>query len=362
MAAGNSRENGVNRTGNRVLKWGGAAAVVVALAAYPVWSVLRQRNAKAAPAEAPVEETHAVSCLGRIQPEDGVIHVAGPYIWGDSHAPRVESLKVREGDEVRRGQALAVFVGRANLEASLAQAQAQIARAHRRVEQVKAGLRKPDLAAQQAEIARLEAVAQHARTELRRYEALRATDDVTVAEVEARRNAVQVGDLAVEAARHRLESMQEVPDTDVRVAEADLAAAEANEQRARRDFEVSTIYAPAAGRVLRINAREGEAVGQAGLLDIARTGAMFVIAEVYETDIGRVRAGQHATISGDLLGGAVLTGTVERITHTVKDAAVMPGDTVSFADKRVIETVIRLDRNDLAAQRIGGRVTVVIQP
>jgi HlyD family secretion protein len=350
-----------NRMSNKFLKWAGVVAILVVLSAFPVWYVLHQGNQKAAPAVLPVEETRGVSCLGRIQPEDGVIHVAGPYIWGDSHAPRVESLKVREGDDVRRGQALAVFVGRANLQASVAQAQAQIAKARRRVEQVKAGVRKPDLAAQQAEIARLEAEAQHARTELRHYEALRATDDVTVSEVEARRNAVQVSQFAVEAARHRLESMQEVPDTDIRVAEADLAEAEANEQRAHRDLEVSTIYAPADGRVLRINAREGEEVGLAGLLDIARTRTMFVIAEVYETDIGRVRVGQHATISGDLLGTTILTGTVERIADNVKEAAVMPGDTVTFADKRIVETLIRLDQNEPAANLIGGKVTVVIQ-
>jgi HlyD family secretion protein len=268
---------------------------------------------------------------------------------------------VQEGDDVHRGQALAVFVGRSNLEASLAQAQAQLAKARLRSEQVKTGARKSDLAAQQAEISRLEAEAEHARTELRRYEALRVTDDVTVAELDARRSAVQVSQFAVEAARHRLESMQQVPDTDIRLAEADLAEAEANEQRARREFEVSTIYAPADGKVLRINAREGEEVGMSGLLDMARTKSMFVIAEVNETDIGRVRVGQHATISGDPLGNTVLTGVVERVAHNVKDAAVMPGDTVSFSDKRIVETLIRLDKNEPAAKLIGGRVIVVIQ-
>jgi HlyD family secretion protein len=349
-----------NWTGNKSLKWLGAAAVLAVLSVLSILYVLHRRGPESTPMAATAEVTPGVSCLGRIQPEDGVIHVAGPYIWGDSHAPRVESLKVREGEDVRRGQALAVFVGRANLEASLAQARAQTDKARRRVEQVKAGASKPDVAAQQAEIGRLEAEAQHARTELRRYEALRATDDVTVAEVEARRNAVQVADFAVEAARHRLEGMQKAPDADIRVAEADLAAAEANEGRAHRDFEVSTIYAPADGRVLRINAREGEEVGLGGLLDIARTGHMFVMAEVYETDISRVRVGQHVTISGDLLGSTTLTGVVERIAHNVKDAAVMPGDTVSFSDKRVVETLIRLDRNEPAANLIGGRVIVVI--
>jgi HlyD family secretion protein len=349
--------------GNKSLKWAGTAAILVVLSALPIWYVLHQRNAQAAPAVATLdaEQTNAVSCLGRIQPEDGVIHVAGPYIWGDSHAPRVESLKVREGEDVHKGQALAVFVGRANLEASVVQAEAQTAKARRRVEQVKAGASKPDVAAQQADIARLEAEAQHAKTELGRYEALRATDDATVSEVEARRNAVQVAEFAAEAARHRLESMQTAPDTDINLAEADLAEAEAAEQRARRDFEVSTIYAPADGKILKINAREGEAVGLSGLLDIARTGHMFVLAEVYETDVSRVRVGQHATISGDLLGTTTLTGVVERISDNVKDATVMPGDTVSFSDKRVVETLIRLDQNEPAANLIGGKVIVVIQ-
>ncbi len=124
---------------------------------------------------------------GAFNPEDGVIHVAGPYIWGDSHAPRVESLKVQEGDDVHGDRRCGVR-WEDHPEASVAQAQAQTAKARRRVEQVKAGASKPDVAAQQAEISRLEAEAQHAKTELGRHEALRATDDATVSEVEARRS------------------------------------------------------------------------------------------------------------------------------------------------------------------------------
>ena len=141
------------------------------------------------------------------------------------------------------------------------------------------------------------------------------------------------------------------------MAEADLAEAEANEQRARRDFEVSTIYAPAVGRVLRISAREGEAVGSRRLLDIARTGGMFVIAEVYETDIDqsgwvsmpRFRAISSGATGFDRHGGAHHAYCEGRRGHARGHGP--------FADKRIVETLIRLDRNELAARLIGGRVT-----
>jgi len=66
---------------NKSIKWTGAVAILVVLAAFPVWYALQQQNQKPVLAAPPAEETHGVSCLGRIQPEDGVIHVAGPYIW-----------------------------------------------------------------------------------------------------------------------------------------------------------------------------------------------------------------------------------------------------------------------------------------
>ena len=227
--------------------------------------------------------------------------MAGPYVWGDSHPARVESLKVKEGDDVRRGQALAVFVGSADLEAEVAQAQAQTAKARLRVEQVKSGARKPDLAAQQAEVSRLEAESQHARTELSRYEALRATDDVTVAELDARRNAVQVSEFAVEAARHRWRacSNPRTPRFNGRGGSGGSASQRAaSAQRIRGQRHV---YARADGRVLKINTREGEEVGMSGLMDIARTETCSFSRKFIETDIGRVRVGRHATISGDIL-------------------------------------------------------------
>ena len=241
------------------------------------------RAARTAPlsAEQRTKESQpaGVSCLGRIEPEDGVVHVAAPYLFG--RPGLVKLLHAREGDRVRQGQLLAVLEGRDQLQASLEQAQARIAVVRRRLELVKAGPKSGDVSAQRAEIARLEANLQNAQGEFNRYETLRRTDDVTVSEVEAKRTAMLTAQRSVETAQNRLQSLLEIRQADIDLAEAELQSAIADEQRARRDFEMSVVHAPMAGQVLKIHARAGEEVGPKGLLELGRTDRMYAVAEVY---------------------------------------------------------------------------------
>ena len=57
------------------------------------------------------------------------------------------------------------------------------------------------------------------------------------------------------------------------------------------EASAGTIRSPAKGRVLQIVARPGEAVGPAGVVTIADTSSIDVIAQIYETDIARVHPG-----------------------------------------------------------------------
>src|ERR1051326_4441096 len=255
-------------------------------------------------------ETAGVSCLGRIEPDGGVIHVAAPALLG--RPPVVEELFAKEGERVPRGRVIAVLAGRPQLEAALQQAVAQIDVARRRIDRIKSGVKNSDLAAQRAEIARIEVNLRNARSDLERYEKLRRTDDVTQAELERRRTTVASDEASLEQARHRLTALSETPESEIRLAEAQLQAAIADEQRARREYELTEVRAPMDGQVLKIHAHPGEEAGPSGILEMGRTDRMYVFAEVYETDIGRVRPGQHAEISGDLLGQK-LTGVVERL-------------------------------------------------
>lgn len=334
------------------------AALLVGACGVLIFSFIRTSHA-APPPVSSNGHANGVSCLGRIEPEDGVIHVAGTYIQG--RPPVVESLKVKEGDQVHRGDLLAILVGQQQLEAALEQAHAQTAVAQRRLEQLKGGPKRGDLAAQQAEIARTEARLNNAKSELARYEALRTTNDITASDLDARRTEVQVIQTELEQSKHRLDGMNEVSDGDLHVAEAQLQAAMADEQRARRDYELSSVYAPTDGEILKIDAYSGEQAGPKGILDLGHTGRMYVVAEVYETDIVRVHTGQRAAISGDLLA-APLSGTVDRIDSNVKAPSVLTGDTTSFSDNRIVEARIRLDQSEPVARLIDGRVNVVIQP
>ena len=314
--------------------------------------------AKAAPAE-PGPQKAGVSCLGRIQPDGDVIHVAAPAVLG--RPPVVEELYAKEGGRIGRGQLVAVLSGRTQLEAALAQARAQVDVARRRIDRIKSGAKNSDLAAQRADIARIEANLRNAQSDLERYEKLRRTDDVTQSDLDRRRTTVAAEQAALEQARHRLTALSETPESEIRLAEAQLQAAIADEQKAQREYESSEVHAPMTGQVLKIHAHPGEEAGQKGILEMARTERMYVVAEVYETDIGRVHPGQNAEISGDLLGHP-LKGVVERLGMRVMPASVLPGDPTSFSDNRIIEVRIRLIEGAAVAGLIDGKVSVVIRP
>jgi HlyD family secretion protein len=88
---------------------------------------------------------------------------------------------------------------------------------------------------------------------------------------------------------------------------------------------------------------------------------MFVIAEVYETDIGRVRLGQKARISGPLVPDGV-SGNVIHVASQISKSELLPTDPASFADTRVLKVKIQLDNAERVAGLIHGKVDVVIEP
>ncbi|HEY3883980.1 MAG TPA: HlyD family efflux transporter periplasmic adaptor subunit, partial [Vicinamibacterales bacterium] len=300
---------------------------------------------------------NAITCLGRIAPEDEVVHVSARSLSGQPSI--VGSLDVREGSQVRAGQVLATLNSEAQLKAAWHAADADASVADRRLAQVKAGAKQGDLLAQQSEIAGLEREVANAELSYHRVSTLGAAAAAAQAEVDASKLTLDTKRAQLQEAQARLKSLAEVRPVDVALAQAELNAARERAGAARAEFEQAIIKAPFAGRVVAVDAWPGEEVGSAGILELARVDRMYVVAEVAENDVARVRVGQRATVTGDELDSA-LTGVVERIGSKVAKKDVLNVDPTALSDARVVETWIRLDDPARAGRFINGEVSVRI--
>ncbi len=245
--------------------------------------------ARVAPA-APATPDGTVAALGRIEPDDGVIHVAGP----SQPAVVIGQLLVDDNDPVKAGQPIAVLDTHAVSEAIVAEIDAQL---------------------------------RNAEAEWQRSQSLRGQGVVSNSEYETWQMKV--------------------------------ASLHAQRDRAAAELELTIVRSPVDGQVLQVHARQGERVGPEGIAEIGKTQKMTVIAEVYETDIGRVHVGQRATVTSPALGGPV-QGTVDRIGLKVGKKDVLSVDPAAKTDARVIEVEIRLDDPHEVASLTNLEVDVVI--
>jgi HlyD family secretion protein len=160
-----------------------------------------------------------------------------------------------------------------------------------------------------------------------------------------------------------LSAVTEIRPVDLQIAQDEVMTAKANVERAQAELELSYVRAPHAGRILKIHTFPGELVKNEGILDLGNIQKMYVKAEVYETDISRVKLGQSVTIKTDKMLGD-LEGTVEEIGWKVGRQDVLGTDPVVDTDARVVEVKISLDhRSSAKVNRLTNlKVNVIIHP
>ena len=263
---------------------------------------------------------NAVAARGRIKPKDGILRVAGP----SDFVAVVGKLNVDQGDRVQAGQVIAVMDTLPAREARVRRVQAQAA-------------------AQEAAIARSRAELVNARLERQRREDLSRDGVVAASERDSHDARLAVAEAAL------------------REAEADLAALTAELRSAQAERDQSIVKAPIAGQVLEVHARPGEKVGPDGILEMARTDVIYAVAEVYETDISRVKTGQKAVVRSPALGRE-LTGTVERLGLKVGKLQSLGTDQATRTDARIVEVEVRLDDPAAVAGLTNLEVEVLIRP
>jgi HlyD family secretion protein len=106
--------------------------------------------------------------------------------------------------------------------------------------------------------------------------------------------------------------------------------------RVLAEREDSLVRAPISGRILSVLSRPGEALDSEGVVQMGRTDAMQVVAEVYQSDVSRVRMGAPVTITSPALSQP-LEGRVSRIGALVKRQTLINTDPSANNDSRVVE-------------------------
>ena len=343
----------------------------------------------------PPPQQVTVAALGRIEPEGEVIRVGGPT------GERIGQMLVAEGDFVQQGQVLAALEtydqqkaerdvaaselaeARSRLAAITQFGQAEVAEAQTRISQVD----RPqafEIQAQEARIRELQAELELAQTELQRTQTLVGQGAVARQELDQRTTEVRQSQESLNSARAELIRLQAARNSDLSNAQAQVQSAQANLTRSQAEVNVQSaarnlqlaearlartlIRAPQAGEVLQIHTKTGEAIGggqgstqDSGILELGNTRQMNVVAEVYETDVGRVRVGQQATLTSR--NGAfpeTLTGRVVRIGSQIFKNNILDDDPAANADARIVEVRIRLDQSEPVRQLTNLQVDVRI--
>ncbi|MBD2438998.1 ABC exporter membrane fusion protein [Nostoc sp. FACHB-110] len=149
----------------------------------------------------------------------------------------------------------------------------------------------------------------------------------------------------ISEAKATLTSIAEVRPVDVQAAQTEVENAIASLQRAKTDLEAAYIKAPIAGQILKIHTRVGEKISAHGIADLAQTAQMQAVAEIYQTDIGKIKLGQPATITSQAFAGE-LRGKVSHIGLQVNRQNVFSNQPGENLDSRVVEVKIRLNPED----------------
>jgi len=280
------------------------------------------------------------------------------YLKADSVtiAPKVSGyvtdVLVGDNQAVAAGAPLARLDTR-QYQASLDQANATLDARAADIERAEAELKQQhanaDQARAQAEVARVSL--QHAEDDVRRYGPLVVTGAETaerLASLVSTRDQARATLAANQAAARSAATQIGATEAQIAQARAQMEAAQAQLKQSKLDLNDTTLYSPLAGRVGDRTVRVGQYV-QPGtrLMTVVPVQTLYLEANFKETQVGRMRIGQPATLHVDALKGTDLHGVVESFSPgTGAQFALLPPENATGNFTKIVQRVpvrIRID-------------------
>jgi HlyD family secretion protein len=291
---------------------------------------------------------------------------------------KLKQVLVEEGDEVLKGQTIAVLEN-ADFEAQISTAKTQIETLRRQKETAEARIL-------QAKTER-ERIFNGARPEERRealqtYEQTLPNVEQAKREVERREKLFASGDVSreeLERARRDLDALQkqsnatrekynvvnadarrddlQKADAAIRLAEtqsnefdAMIREAEARVRTAQANLDKTIIRAPITGVVLRKRLKDGESVSPenpTGIVTVADVSALRVRVDLDETDVAKVRENQTAFVTANAYGEQKFYGKVVRVGQILGRKNFRTDRPTEKVDTKILEILIELDKGQI---------------
>ncbi len=367
----------------------GALVLAAGISFTAVRLLSQRRQAETTEAVPALPKQLQVAALGRIEPQGRVVDIV------PAEGGRLERLLVKEGDQVEAEQILAylnlydVRLAERDYAASqLSEAEALLAaqtrfgessiqEAQTRIDQID-GPQAAAIQAQQDTIDSLQAELRVAELDLARFQQLEASGAISRQDLDQQQAVVDQLRAQIDSAQNRKQELQASRRSGLGNAQAQVASQEANLQLSQAQVLVDSaaqnlrlaearlaqtvVRAPRGGQVLNLYVEPGEAISSSSpILALGDTAQMYVVAEVYETDVSLVQAGQAVTVRSR--NGAfddTLTGTVDQVGLQIFKNDVLDDDPAANADARVVEVRIRLDQSEVVQGLTNLQVDVLI--
>ncbi|MDK2124604.1 HlyD family secretion protein [Parachitinimonas caeni] len=274
----------------------------------------------------------------------------------------VRELNIEENRQVAKGDAL-VKIDDRDFIAKLNQAEADlniaIASAGRHGETGQAGAQvnyaQANAAAANATIQQAEANLTRARNDLERSRSLAAKSMVSQAQLDNAEAAVRVAEAQLKTARETAQAASQqigVSTAGLRSAQAKVDSARALRDLAANQLADTKINAPIGGVISKRAVEIGQLIqpGQT-LFNIVPTDKVWVVANLKETDVSRVKVGQKAEIEVDAYPGQRFSGEVESFSPaTGAKFAMLPPDNATGNFTKVVQRVpVRIRLNGVDA-------------
>jgi multidrug resistance efflux pump len=278
---------------------------------------------------------------GRVEPLSGEIDLSSEFTG------TLETVEVREGDTITKGQVLA-RLRNGNLKARVAEATAQLKLKTAIYEKLKAGNRPEEIDQAKATLDDLTSQVDMLAERAQRQKTLQSGGFATAVLAKEARSAADQATARRAAAAAALEIMRKgARKEEIDAAFADVEIAQAQLDDAEANLDKSELRAPFDGTVLRRYKEPGMRVSDLGsspILQIGDLSTLIVRTQIDEADIATLRLGARTEIRVPAYPGKQFTGKVVRLSPRLGAKTVTTDLPTEKRDARVLDVIVQLDK------------------